>query len=184
MIYQDILLLVQQQDQHEHCQTWAHGGECNKNPRYMLVMCQVSCNKHLLQSNPLYYYLLQISMVWSQINSFMESFMKYLLCLDEFQMDTNKSSLFKLLLKNITEKELPLPLEQDIILNNRYGFMINGTFRGISYYSINDKNITTRVLSYIKPSLRKLFSVSLMRITSKVYVIVLHFFSSFFPVFS
>ena len=32
------------QDQNSSCQYWASTGECAKNPDYMLVYCQKSCN--------------------------------------------------------------------------------------------------------------------------------------------
>ena len=31
-------------DEHENCKGWAKVGECDSNPKYMLVSCRRSCN--------------------------------------------------------------------------------------------------------------------------------------------
>ena len=160
-------------DQNTHCRMWAYGGECSKNPGYMLVMCKASCDDYLWQSNPLYYSLLQLylwmKITWTETMNYMGTLIKILRRIDEYQANTDEEDLFKLILQNVSNQDLPLPAGKDMRLNNRYGFMIDGKFRGISYYSIMDKNVTRRVLGYIRPSLRELFTVSIMQITSKLH---------------
>ena len=172
VIHQDII--SQGHDRNKHCQTWAYGGECRKNPDYMLVMCQASCDQYLQQNDPFYYSLLQlyrqVAAFYTQIMNAMDTLIKMLKCMDEYEVSTDEKGLFKLIIQNISREALPVPTDTDIQLNNRYGFMVDGIFRGISYYRIRDKNITDRVLDYIKPSLRKLFSVSIMKITCKFIV--------------
>ena len=174
------VLLFSLQDQHEHCQAWAERGECSSNPNYMLVMCKASCNEHLREHYPVYYFLLHFQMQMTasiaDLTGYLHTIGKLFTSADEFQTDTNERSLFKLLLEGLTEEDLPLPMQQDLSLKNRYGFMVNGTFKGVSYYHINDTKIIDQVLNYVKPSLREFFSVSLMSITSKFATIFMLIF--------
>lgn len=162
-----------EEDQHESCFVWSSVGECAMNPHYMLKSCAKSCFEYK-RDNPLSHYLSTWHSFFAKTPAIASVVMKMMLFengkevfLEESRSNTSDDLLIHV--KDLDGFDIIPPDETAMNrenLRNEYGFEVNGIFRGISYYYVKNDTISSKILSYVKPSFRSSAHVSLMRITA------------------